>query len=1134
MIPASIILLHNTRIHFVFIDIMNFRCTLFFLILLSLLAPVISQLSAQSDYFDESWRWVRFTTESGLPSDHITSLTETNDGTVWITTEGGIAWFDGYQWHQVHGLPQQRLSLLFPYENDKIVVNAEGVLYAVSRDSFTPLLNRNLSIVATDTGSSLLITMNNTLFKFADDTLKPLEGVSKNIQGKINGFWKTRGGALWISTLAGVYKREKEGWRKKIGPSDTDFGITNVVEDQYGNGFASVLLPVERRGLYEWFNDGDAIRNEIEIGYDNKSMDIGPNGDAIVIYNSGDIRMRRNRVWSSLLQVQSKLPTVEFVRWRNNGDLWFGTEEGLYLFSRSSSRWTVLSHSGPDVRNSINEILQAGNGDIWVGTTDGVVIYRNNKMIKHIPKILNTSLYAITGLAEDNEGNVWISSGASFDGAFCWNGKDWRYVSVSNNAGGARFHKIKKDAHGQLWFLGLSHLYAYRDSQEVGTFLYDGKQFSHWGVDDGLVHGRVYSFAQGSDSSLWFGTLGGISRWTPLKHMNSSRSGNNAVNGFWKHWTQATGLRYNKIFTMTVDKENRLWFGHSNTSGGLGYIDKNDSVHYFTVADGLLNNNVWDLSVDSSGVLWISTDGGLCSYSEGTWLTYDEKTGLVFSKLWPVFPSRGKIYVGTRGRGLAILNKVETPQYFPRIVIERPVVDDHNILIRWKPYAYWGNVSPEEILTRYRVGNGKWSAWNVSREITERSLDVGDYTFQIQAKGLFGDFDPKGESVTFSVLPPVYLRPVLYLPAGFLVLAVVFLGVILVVRKRKHDAELRKSEAKFRAVAEMSPSAIMIYQNDKFLFANLGAQELTGYTIHELLNMSLNDIISPEYLDKMKERERARTGKTLIPSQAEFTITTKQGEKRWVDYRWGWIRFQGMPATLGSAIDITERKQSEEKLRLLTQELTATEERERHRMATYLHDVIGQTLALCKIKIRGLQKSLPENSASVPLNEIQSLIEQSIHNTQSLTFELCPPILYELSFEAAVGWLTERLHQQHGITFELQIDAHLKPLTDEIRGMLFQAVREVFVNVIKHADATNVQVLLKQEAGIMTIIIRDNGTGFDADSVHKNMNKKGGGFGLFNIRERLKYLGGKFEITSLPGNGTQVTLSIPMNSTTLV
>ena len=171
---------------------------------------------------------------------------------------------------------------------------------------------------------------------------------------------------------------------------------------------------------------------------------------------------------------------------------------------------------------------------------------------------------------------------------------------------------------------------------------------------------------------------------------------------------------------------------------------------------------------------------------------------------------------------------------------------------------------------------------------------------------------------------------------------------------------------------------------------------------------------------------------------------------------------------IGMLEDIGEQKQAEakirdyqEKLRSVALELSLTEERERRRLATDLHDHVGQILALAQIKLGALRESA-SNGLIAPVDEIRQLLEQTISYTRSLGFELSPPILYDLGFEAAVEWLAEQIQEQHGVQIKVAADRSPKPLNDEIRILLFHLVRELLANLVKRAKPNNVAVLISR------------------------------------------------------------------------
>jgi signal transduction histidine kinase len=216
----------------------------------------------------------------------------------------------------------------------------------------------------------------------------------------------------------------------------------------------------------------------------------------------------------------------------------------------------------------------------------------------------------------------------------------------------------------------------------------------------------------------------------------------------------------------------------------------------------------------------------------------------------------------------------------------------------------------------------------------------------------------------------------------------------------------------------------------------------------------------------------------------------------------------------------------QDQLRSLSSELSLTEERERRRIASDLHDRIGHALANASMKLRLLRSSVSSASASKHIDDIHLLIDQSITDTQTLTFELSPPILYDLGLEAALDWLTEQTQKQHDIAVAFIDDDTHKAIDESLRILLFQSTRELLHNVVKHARATEVHVYISKENDFIRIIIYDNGVGFEATRKEEDVKK--GGFGIFSIQERLKHQGGRLEIESDPATGTRVTIISPM------
>jgi signal transduction histidine kinase len=252
------------------------------------------------------------------------------------------------------------------------------------------------------------------------------------------------------------------------------------------------------------------------------------------------------------------------------------------------------------------------------------------------------------------------------------------------------------------------------------------------------------------------------------------------------------------------------------------------------------------------------------------------------------------------------------------------------------------------------------------------------------------------------------------------------------------------------------------------------------------------------------------------------------------------IKVKERTLTLEKTVDIlrnevSRRVEAEKKinadqkqLRSLTAELLLTEERERHNIATELHDSLGPMLAFAKRELTFLQKSMPEKTAE-SINSIGLNIGQAIKQIRNLIFELSPPALYTLGFEPAIEELAENFCQEQKLKVFFESSDEPKPLTDPVKILLYRFIRELLINIAKHAEAKNVRITLSKDRNSIKIIVEDDGKGFDISGLDS---KPGGskGFGLFSIRERLAHIGGTLDIQSETGKGTKAILQAPLDT----
>ncbi|HNQ45787.1 MAG TPA: PAS domain S-box protein [Syntrophorhabdus sp.] len=355
-------------------------------------------------------------------------------------------------------------------------------------------------------------------------------------------------------------------------------------------------------------------------------------------------------------------------------------------------------------------------------------------------------------------------------------------------------------------------------------------------------------------------------------------------------------------------------------------------------------------------------------------------------------------------------------------------------------------------------------------------------------------------------------------------------------RRKRIEDMLRKGAERYRNLFVNSPLGIYrVNAEGRILMGNPTLIRMLGYSsFDELVSVGgKRRDYEPSYLrkkikDRLEKEGRVRGFETKWRKRDKTSIFVRENAKA----------VRSPDGTLlyyeGTVEDITEQKKAEEKiksyqkqLRSLASDLSLAEERERRRIATMLHDHIGQILAISKIKLGALAQLIGNDESMNQLKEVRNHIEQAIQYTRSLTFELSPPILYDLGLEAALEWLAEQVREHQRINCMFEADAYPKPVSDEIRIVLFSAVRELLMNVTKHAQANVAKITIRRVNDSITVHVADNGIGFVPSkmSFYRDENK---GFGLFSIRERLRHLSGQMEVRSGRGRGTRVILTAPL------
>jgi PAS domain S-box-containing protein len=406
-------------------------------------------------------------------------------------------------------------------------------------------------------------------------------------------------------------------------------------------------------------------------------------------------------------------------------------------------------------------------------------------------------------------------------------------------------------------------------------------------------------------------------------------------------------------------------------------------------------------------------------------------------------------------------------------------------------------------------------------------------------------------------------------------------------RKLMEDA-LQSSEKRFRLqlqeltnIYDHSPVGLFAVDRDlRFLRLNECMANINGKTVDQHLGRSIDEALPDELAARLKEiwRPVLEQGQSALDVELEGTVWSSQDlPRQWLaNYHPLQSDSGEVIGITGTVLDITARKNAElvlagikdelehqvsertaslfqanrqlireveerkkgkqaildhqQKLQTMALDLSMAEERERDRIAGELHDQVGQRLILVKMKLGSLASQLTSASSESEADCIEALIDQSIQDIRSLTFQIRPPLLASAGLEAALRWLGEELRNDFGLRVDFSSDSSRKPLRYEVRSVLFQATRELLLNVVKHAGTRRCRLWLTRLEDFIVIVVEDDGVGFKTEPYAKQPGRTGG-FGLYNVRQRIEYLNGNFAVEAKATGGTRITVMVPLDTT---
>jgi len=747
-------------------------------------------------------------------------------------------------------------------------------------------------------------------------------------QGNIDCLYLDRSGRFWAGTENGPYRVKVQGRTasaERFGAvSQRVFSVAPGKGDDLWMGVSGALLHVVGNQVQRFMEDRIGEGPVTLLRASDGVLWIG------LRHDGGLYRMVGERTERMTAEQGLRNDDVNAIVEAPDGDIWVATENGAFRWT--GKRFLAVDRESGLANSDVHSLLVDRESQVWIGTFGSGVFQIRSPDILTYDMDDGLSHPMVTALARDARGRLMVGtlrSACYFD------------PQRSSNETIGHPHNIRAihvDSRGEAWIGSQEHvwlagvgrplnvsgrLFSMADNPDggilVGTsmllYAFDGQSLRP--VDlPAEVRPPVFAILTTPSGAVYLGTGSGLLRrtaegWEPM------------ASGF-------------PVRALTVAPDGSLWLG---TDRALLSI-RPDRPGEQPTASWSTTGRVNALTLDAEGTLWAATSDGLLRLRKGSLERFTLADGLPSRDIRAVLPGPGDILFAGTTHGLA---RIDTRRLVPcttpprlslqfwsagRMVgsarggaLQVPFAKQ-DILARVSSLG-WRSAVGVRYQCRLVGRDATWSSPSSQNLQRFTDLPPGRYTFQaraINARGIKSDVPAE---FSFSILAPYWRRPWFLAAAGGIFVAIVLLvgrlrarRIQLAGERRRSEAAIRGSEQKFHTLADTVAAAAFIFRDSRIIYANPAAEAMVGYSLKELLKMKFWDVIHPDFRDLVRQRGLGRQRGEAVPDRYEVKILTRSGQTRWVDFTAGMIEFEGVQAVLGTAFDITERKMTDNALRL--------------------------------------------------------------------------------------------------------------------------------------------------------------------------------------------------------------------------
>jgi signal transduction histidine kinase/ligand-binding sensor domain-containing protein len=729
----------------------------------------------------ETYHYAAWTVDDGLPQNSVTSILQTRDGYLWLTTSDGLVRYDGVRFTVFNrsnsaGLGSNRFRLLYEDSNGSLWAGTDDGGVTVYRNGrFTTyttkegLPDNQVRMLSSDGAGGLLVFTRAGLARWDGVGFVPFSAGA--VAPPFAEASSSRSGGFWYTDEAGLHKVDGHGNVSHIPRQAFSVSATaTMFEDTRG-----ALWIGARHGGLAQLKDGEFTTYGADEGlpqaFVNAAYEDSRGGVLFGTEGGGLVRYDGTRFVTLMNPVNQSGKRIISIYEDREGNVWTGTvNHGLNRLTRTAI--TVLSEREGLSDNYVYPVLEDHAGVVWVGTWLKGLFRYSGGVFSDYGKEIGVAFPLVTALHEDSARRLWVATGNNVG----WI-KEGKFTRLSG-IGRSVVQVIAEDRSQRIWI-----------GTKGGLFLYAGADVRHFTTKDGLADNEVTDLLEDHDGNLWVGTWGGISRME---------------GGRFTSIKESDGLSSNHVRTLHQDRDGTLWVG--TYDGGLTRL-KGGRFTRYTTTDGLFSNGVFKILEDDAGNFWMSSNRGifrvsrsqLDDFADGklrsiTSYAYGREDGLANTECnggkqpAGVRTRDGRLWFPTQG-GVAVVdptvvkhNRLPPPVAIEECLLDREPTaflpelriepDRENVEIRYTGLSF---VKPEGVAFRYRMeGVDKDWVEAGSRRIAYYShLPPGRYTFTVIAANSDGIWNEQGTSFPVVVVPPFYRTWWFYTTAFVLVAGLV-------------------------------------------------------------------------------------------------------------------------------------------------------------------------------------------------------------------------------------------------------------------------------------------------------------------------------------------------------------------------